>query len=183
MLKIACRRHRASMMPFLDGQLLAERQEAFLTHLSGCARCRLELERSRSALSALPFEEPLLKVDPEIHLNRFYHKLSERKDGYSEFETESEQPAPRGTLVRWIVVPATVALLAVATWYLMADRSAGKPGETGKSTPGMVEMLDSMEMFECMECFENLELLVDSGIADSPELLETLIEEEIQEGS
>ena len=49
----ACRRHRATLVDFLDHGELSDSAEAAFTHLQGCRRCSVDLEATALSINAL----------------------------------------------------------------------------------------------------------------------------------
>jgi hypothetical protein len=103
-----CRKVRALLSEYLEGDLRGRRAESLHEHLAACADCKRELVRLRSALGSLARTGAAMRPAPD--LDNLHRRIA---------AAEARRPVPRW---RWAyaVAPAASLLVAVTLWLTIS---------------------------------------------------------------
>jgi len=112
--RMSCRRVRAALVDYLEGQLSADEQDQVSAHLQSCKRCaaeRMALKKTLQVLSCRELPEPD---------ERFWMDMKQRvREGLKEEQMTRRQPSPVPART-WI--PAAAVAAAVVFLFLWWTR-------------------------------------------------------------
>jgi len=130
----------------LDGRLSAAEQAAMEAHLAGCADCRREWEAYANAWQVLARDPG---IEPSFGFaERTLRRLAERP---SRVHWWSWRPS-----IRWAVLAATVAAVAVTTWV-------GHERAVGRKHAEVYARVQQADYLEDYDVIANLDQLKEGG--------------------
>lgn len=184
-----CDQVRQRLVPFLDGELVAEQRERVQEHVAGCVDCRRQLNRHRATAASLDrVLEARLKSPSPLGADLAERVRERARD---EHRRHTQRIARQ---LRIALQVAACVLVAAGIWFLVQRNDhapvvpivASNPEvkSTPNTLPGVIqpasEIPDSDDIEADEEIIENLDVLValdEAGVELSSELVQLLLDE------